>query len=414
MTETKTDKIQTINGPIPSYEEVKKNFNNFIGKVAEILTSTFPNIKNKDEKQLIKKYTEELRILLKTLNNATSLNKEDKKRLKDFLSVINKTKHQYESSNCEIGFQFFYELFKYLLKINDPRIKDALIKFVNTEKDALTGLYNRGFFNATLNNILLNKREVIPHTVFLLDIDNFKSINDNYGHNEGDEVLKNLSIQLRQSVRDTDIVCRYGGEEFAIICSGLNEEKAKEKAEQILKTIRNNKISKYTYVTISIGSITFNTGVDNGIKTIDDITNKADKALYEAKHTGKDKYISYDEIEENQINSFTKGINDIDMCYHKYIDEIFVNNDNSKIKNILDIDITNIFNIEQLDSLQVVYEYILRKYKHKKIEKEFKNKETIVKERIIKIKTIKEIYNNNPKIKQTYPDIDHFIKNNIK
>ena len=163
--------------------------------------------------------------------------------------------------------------------------------------DTLTGLYTRTYFterakdeiqNATINNI--------PMTVSILDIDNFKNINDTYGHQSGDTVLRKLSDVLIGRFRETDIICRYGGEEFIILMPHTNKKEAVKILENLRKKIAGEKIflpiESYHPVHISI---TISIGVTElqQEKTIEELISKADSALYNAKRTGKNKICMY-------------------------------------------------------------------------------------------------------------------------
>jgi len=158
----------------------------------------------------------------------------------------------------------------------------------STITDPLTKLYNRLFFN---NQILYLKnrydRTKKPFSAMLLDIDNFKKINDTYGHHIGDEVLKNVAKIIKNSIRKTDIACRYGGEEFIILFPDTNKQKAIEISERIRKEIEKKIIYDDKPVTISAGVGEFN----NSYKTIHHFIHDIDEALYTAKRTGKNKII---------------------------------------------------------------------------------------------------------------------------
>ena len=151
--------------------------------------------------------------------------------------------------------------------------------------DKLTGLYNR----LKLDELMLIKieefrRYKVDFSIILLDIDNFKSVNDTYGHDVGDYVLQKLGKVLRNNIRITDIVGRWGGEEFIIICNNTNLENSKILAEHIRKAVEESDFDKVGTKTISLGLSQFHE--DDDVKTI---FKKADEALYTAKTTGKNK-----------------------------------------------------------------------------------------------------------------------------
>jgi diguanylate cyclase (GGDEF)-like protein len=127
-----------------------------------------------------------------------------------------------------------------------------------------------------------------PLSLLMLDIDFFKRVNDKYGHQTGDIVLKMVADSFKTSLRDTDICGRMGGEEFAILLPETNAEKALEIANRLLSTIAATEINLLDtklQVTVSIGLSALTSNQDS----IDLLISKADKALYEAKNTGRNR-----------------------------------------------------------------------------------------------------------------------------
>jgi len=155
-----------------------------------------------------------------------------------------------------------------------------------TITDSLTQLYNRLFFNEQLKLFIEKyKRYKEPFSMMLFDVDNFKKINDTYGHNVGDEVLKEIAKTIKSSIRKTDLAFRYGGEEFAILFPKTHLSEAYNIADRIKETI-SKKINVYgNPVTIS-GSVGEyqNDGAFHFIQRLD-------YKLYEAKKTGKNKIL---------------------------------------------------------------------------------------------------------------------------
>ena len=149
--------------------------------------------------------------------------------------------------------------------------------------DGLTELYNRHQFDINLSQEFnRSQRYNTPFTLAMIDIDYFKNINDNYGHQFGDFVLKEISQIIKNSFRKTDIVFRYGGEEITIIMPETTSKNALLPLEKL-----RDKISKHNFnnknVTVSIGVADFN----NDIKTPNEILKKADEMLYLAKENGR-------------------------------------------------------------------------------------------------------------------------------
>jgi diguanylate cyclase (GGDEF)-like protein len=157
--------------------------------------------------------------------------------------------------------------------------------------DALTNLPNRRTFNAKLERLLLlTKRSESSLSIIFLDIDNFKKINDSKGHDVGDQVLKNLSKLLSATIRSSDFVARWGGEEFIILLSGTGIENASITAEKLRALIENSPALQNLVnfpVTASFGVTSIVDG-DN----IDVIFKRVDRALYQAKTSGKNRVVT--------------------------------------------------------------------------------------------------------------------------
>lgn len=159
--------------------------------------------------------------------------------------------------------------------------------------DGLTGASNHRHFRTRLEEEFSRaKRYKTPLSCIMLDIDHFKSINDAFGHAQGDIVLKEITDVLRKSVRKTDIVARYGGEEFVILLPHTDKEGGFIHAERIREAARGNRCSDSNtciMVTVSLGVATF---PSEDISSADDLVGKADNALYEAKRNGRNKTVA--------------------------------------------------------------------------------------------------------------------------
>lgn len=153
--------------------------------------------------------------------------------------------------------------------------------------DSLTGLYNQRFFKEALEHETMRAlRYNNKLSVAILDIDNFKEINDSFGHSVGDMVLSEIAFKIEDSCRDTDIVCRYGGDEIVIILLETDIERAKEVCERISQNIyRIDFMDKDIKVTLSIGI------AELSPKEPEKILKKADERLYKAKKKGKNNII---------------------------------------------------------------------------------------------------------------------------
>jgi diguanylate cyclase (GGDEF)-like protein len=167
--------------------------------------------------------------------------------------------------------------------------------FIKAEREAitdpLTSLFNYRYFLHQLNReISRAQRHNSVFSLILIDIDYFKSYNDTYGHQAGDLILQRISRSMLDNTRISDMVCRYGGEEFCIICPELNKADAKKTAEKLRQIIEQLELPKIKDVpggrlTISSGIASFPGDGDTAYQLI----LKADKALYRAKETGRNK-----------------------------------------------------------------------------------------------------------------------------
>jgi len=162
--------------------------------------------------------------------------------------------------------------------------------------DHMTGLYNRRFFSDTSNNIfLISKRDKSNLSVAMIDIDNFKNINDTYGHSVGDKVIITLSQEMKNLTRNSDIVCRWGGEEFIILFPETSIEGATHIATTIKDKVNSLNINieenKYIGVTISVGVSEIN--FKHNLLNLESTISNSDNALYDAKSTGKNKVCIY-------------------------------------------------------------------------------------------------------------------------
>ena len=162
-------------------------------------------------------------------------------------------------------------------------------------RDYLTGLFNRRYMEVTLERELQRAlRNQYLMGIIMLDVDNFKSFNDTYGHAAGDEILHEVGSLLLTHVRREDIPCRYGGDEFAIVLPGASREVTQERAEFIRENARYIRIhtegQKHKAVTFSLGVAIF---PENG-PTSAAVLRAADDALYRAKLQGRDHVVVAD------------------------------------------------------------------------------------------------------------------------
>jgi two-component system, cell cycle response regulator len=161
--------------------------------------------------------------------------------------------------------------------------------------DQLTGLHNRRYMETHLATLLAKAHEgQRPLSVLIVDIDFFKSINDNYGHDAGDEVLREFAARLRSSVRGVDLACRFGGEEFVIVMPEANLSVASSVGERLRRRIAGEPFSihsgdKKIEVTISVGVAI---RMDEDGTSHESMLKRADQALYRAKRDGRNRVVA--------------------------------------------------------------------------------------------------------------------------
>ena len=182
--------------------------------------------------------------------------------------------------------------------------------------DTLTGVNNRRFYDQRLlEEVGRAQRDKLVISCLFFDVDHFKQVNDTYGHNEGDMVLREVATLIRMNLRTSDVIARYGGEEFSAILNNTDNEKASEIAERIRLSIaeREYKLAsgENIHVSISIGVSTIHAGnyhIDVN-KLGQQLVQSADKCLYQAKQSGRNRVISTSdqesEFNKRQIELFT-------------------------------------------------------------------------------------------------------------
>jgi len=200
-----------------------------------------------------------------------------------------------KGENIEDNLAYIKAYLKETSSIVESKYTLELLKQQNI-KDPLTGLYNRRYLEEILPKILASANRTQTKVGFLMvDIDYFKKVNDTYGHDAGDAILKGVSHIILNIIRESDIAVRFGGEEFLIILTDLkNEDDLLKVAEKIRKTIEKTKFStKQGNInkTISIGAALY---PDNCLKEWECIK-YADLALYKAKNSGRNKVVLFSE-----------------------------------------------------------------------------------------------------------------------
>ena len=186
-------------------------------------------------------------------------------------------------------YDYIDDIIKILNFSEDQELKELVFKLIKERNnlvdvlnvDPLTGVYNR--------RILDRIRDFT--TVAICDVDDFKAINDTFGHQVGDKALQLVSQILAQNSRVNDYVCRFGGDEFLIVFCGADEEIVKKRMASVLQSVNNISVSPNYRLSLSIGISSYKPG--NTLLTIID---EADKALYVSKNSGKNTINSYSDL----------------------------------------------------------------------------------------------------------------------
>ena len=175
------------------------------------------------------------------------------------------------------------------VQLRTEELQQAYEKLIQISmQDELTGLFNRRYAVNEIDQLIGNwKRYGVTFSVLFIDVDKFKSVNDNYGHEYGDRVLKWIADFLKNNIRKTDIACRLGGDEFLVICNYCNAENAiclAKKLNLVMKKHIQDENMHYWEPSISIGVAE----IDDICQTSSEVLNKADVAMYIAKNNGGD------------------------------------------------------------------------------------------------------------------------------
>lgn len=194
-----------------------------------------------------------------------------------------------ENTYSELGINFAEAVAEQIsLSISNLQLRDNLRQ--QSIRDPLTGAFNRRYLEEFLSKELARaQRRAMPIGVMMLDVDHFKRFNDEFGHDAGDVVLREVAQTLARAVRTSDIVCRYGGEEFAVVMPDLNEPRIRERAEALRMAIENLQLHHGSQ---SLPSVTISIGYAIFPEHAEDITNlflSADTALYRAKASGRNR-----------------------------------------------------------------------------------------------------------------------------
>jgi diguanylate cyclase (GGDEF)-like protein len=160
----------------------------------------------------------------------------------------------------------------------------------------LTGLYNYGYFKEALHyEVEKCRRYQTPLSLLFLDIDNFKQVNDTLGHLKGDKIMRQVATILKKGVRQADLLCRYGGDEFVILLSQTPADQAMGLAERLCRRIAQSPLAPGLTVTVSVGV----SGLDPQM-SIENLVQAADEAHYRAKQAGKNRIAGPELVPSNE------------------------------------------------------------------------------------------------------------------
>lgn len=185
---------------------------------------------------------------------------------------------------AQIGANALLGLSRYQLVVRE---KQELVKTAG--QDPLTNVYNHGsLYRRLTEEFDAARRYGRPLSYLMLDIDNFKNVNDTLGHRYGDELLKQVAMEIQHTIRKVDVVARYGGDEFGIILPETDTQGGFAQAERIRTAIRRTRFHILDRTISAAVSVGIASVPDDAIGTAEDLVRNADEALYQAKHNGKD------------------------------------------------------------------------------------------------------------------------------
>ena len=244
--------------------------------------------KKKFEHYLEKNKDEFFSLILLTLTHK-SFDEDEAKEM--FEAILNHKQKLNDTLQRDVGISvatldYLHNIKKILLSpiVIEESIANSLVD--STAKDGLTNLYTRDVLNIFLEKEISTAKRKKSYVSFaMIDIDDFKYVNDTYGHQKGDEVLKTIGNVLNQNIREMDLAARYGGEELSVVMPNTKAEEAYEIANRIRKEIQSLDFNNFK-ITVSIG-------ISQSTRTCSSKTliSLADKALYKAKENGKNQVI---------------------------------------------------------------------------------------------------------------------------
>lgn len=244
-------------------------------------------LKGGDDEVLFKAYQNLLGLLDESSAQAASLLDIHNQVLKNVLNI--------RQDNDMVQWLYIERATEFLAQILIATDAVLLSLRERIERDVLTGLYNKLAVKRILSKAWSDAHTIdTPLAGAMLDIDNFKEINDSYGHLVGDELLKEISYIIRRSLREGDVAIRYGGEEFFVLLPKTDSKGAKIPLERLRKRVEEETFTDSGIkVTISIG---VSVHPDDELANVEELIKFADAALYEAKKRGKNMVVFYSQL----------------------------------------------------------------------------------------------------------------------
>ena len=273
----------------------KEQVVSYIKDVVDVISNIDEENINSIEHEKVLLFNAYKEIADKSLSSYTSTNQRFKKLTQLHEKTINECTKQH--IDVESITNKFYEIQHHMIEevqransIISDLSKQVKILETASNIDPLTKVFNRRALNTYLGKICSRHKNHFDLHLLILDIDDFKIINDKYGHIAGDKILIFIANILRKTLRDGDKIFRYGGEEFIIVLNRLNEAQSADVTNRLLELVRKNKLiykGESLNVTMSVGKTKLKQD-----DTPDSLIARADKALYKAKNNGKNQMYS--------------------------------------------------------------------------------------------------------------------------
>ncbi|MDH3325706.1 MAG: DUF484 family protein [Gammaproteobacteria bacterium] len=250
-------------------------------------------------------HSRHLKFFPRAMQNTSSVALLPLARNMELIGSLNLASHHHDRFETNSASDFLQRLASIVtVCLNNTCNQERLKKIGLT--DTLTGVNNRRFYDQRLTEeVGRAQRDNLVISCLFFDVDYFKKVNDNYGHNEGDMILREVATLIRMNLRTSDVIARYGGEEFSAILNNTNDDKASEIAERIRVSIAEREFKlasgETTHVTISIGVSTLHAGnyKSDVNKLGQQLVQSADSCLYKAKASGRNCVISTNDHECN-------------------------------------------------------------------------------------------------------------------